>query len=80
MPRLECLCDEYLRAIINLNNVLSALSHADETPSIYTHCLRYVIRENNLASIVESPGFELLDRKLIVAIVRAHLDPNSGEM
>uniref|UniRef100_A0A8D8YQK1 Leucine-zipper-like transcriptional regulator 1 n=1 Tax=Cacopsylla melanoneura TaxID=428564 RepID=A0A8D8YQK1_9HEMI len=77
MPRLECLCDEYLRAIINLNSVLSALSHADELPSIHAHCLRYVIKENNFATIVESPQFELLDRKLIVNIVRSHLDPNS---
>ncbi|KAI5702743.1 hypothetical protein M8J75_003565 [Diaphorina citri] len=77
MPRLECLCDEYLRAIINLNNVLSALSHADELPSIHAHCLRYVIKENNLATIVDSPQFETLDRKLIVNIVRAHLDPSS---
>ncbi|XP_018565160.1 leucine-zipper-like transcriptional regulator 1 [Anoplophora glabripennis] len=72
MARLEHLCVQYLNATICLKNVLVALHNADhlQLDFIKEHCLRFIVKESNYNQIVMSSEFEILERSLMVEIIR----------
>lgn len=79
MARLEHLCVQYLNATICLKNVLVALHNADQLQLdfIKEHCLRFIVKESNYNQIVMSSEFELLDRGLMVEIIRRKQMPQN---
>lgn len=77
MARLEHLCVQYLNTTICLKNVLVALHSADQLQLdfIKEHCLRFIVKESNFNQIVMSPEFEILERNLMVEIIRRKYMP-----
>ncbi|CAL4119244.1 unnamed protein product, partial [Meganyctiphanes norvegica] len=72
MRRLEQLCEQYLEATIGPRNVLVALCNASDLKLFYIkeYCLKFIVRESNYNQIVMSQEFEMLDKPLMVEIIR----------
>ncbi|XP_045583758.1 leucine-zipper-like transcriptional regulator 1 isoform X1 [Procambarus clarkii] len=72
MRRLEQLCVQYLEATINHRNVLVALCNAANLKLFFIKefCLKFIVRESNYNQIVMSKEFEMLDKPLMVEIIR----------
>lgn len=79
MARLEHLCVQYLNTTICLKNVLVALRNADSLnlDFIKEFCLRFIVKESNYNQIVMSLEFEMLERKLMVEIIRRKQIPHT---
>lgn len=77
IPRLEQLCVQYLEYKIAKDNVLDALFNADRMnlQLIKDHCLSYIVKEDHYYEIVMSGEFAVLEKPLIVEIVRKRLNP-----
>ncbi|XP_064102982.1 leucine-zipper-like transcriptional regulator 1 isoform X1 [Macrobrachium nipponense] len=72
MQRLELVCIQYLEATINHRNVLVALCNAANLKLYFIKefCLKFIVRESNYNQIVMSKEFEMLDKLLMVEIIR----------
>lgn len=72
LPRLKLLCEQYIEASISTKNVLVALECAEELglEFIKEFCLRFIVREVHYNQIVMGKDFELLDKALMIEIVR----------
>jgi len=78
MRRLEQLCVQYLDSTVNYTNVLEAFHNADSLNLYFIKelCLRLIVRESNFNQIVMSKDFELLDKNLMVEIIRRRQAPH----
>lgn len=81
MSKLEQLCLHYLETTINLRNVLEALRYTTklELDLIKNLCLKFIVKDDNYKDIVMSSEFEMLDKPLMVEIVREKQKP-SGKL
>lgn len=79
MTKLEQLCLHYLETTINLKNVLEALQYSSslELYLIKNLCLKFIIKDGNYKDIVMSDEFEILDKTLMIEIVRQKQEPTS---
>ena len=79
MRRLELLCVQYLEATINHRNVLVALCNATALKLFFIKefCLKFIVREINYNQIVMSKEFELLDKPLMIEIIRRKQMPQT---
>ncbi len=78
IPRLETLCLQYLEFKISKNNVLDALYNSDQRNLnlIKDYCLNFIVKEDHFYEIVMSNEFSVLDKPLIVEIIRRRLNPS----
>ena len=76
---LENLCLRVLCQSITDQNVLSALtdSHHNTLGTIKEHCLRFIIKDQNWPTVINSVEFEKLDKCLIVEVIRLKQNRNS---
>lgn len=81
MSKLEQLCLHYLETTINLRNVLEALQYSSNLrlKLIKNLCLKYIVKDGNYKDIIMSSEFEILDKQLMVEIVREKQEP-SGKL
>lgn len=77
MTKLEQLCLHYLETTIDLKNVLEALQYSSslELNLIKNLCLKFIIKDGNYKEIVMSDEFEVLDKTLMIEIVRQKQEP-----
>lgn len=82
IPRLRGLCARYLRAQLCYVNVLHALeaAHAANLNCIKEYCLRFVVKDYNFTPIVMSHEFELMDKSLMVEVIRRRQQPSSKQV
>lgn len=78
IPRLEQLCVQYLEFKIQKINVLEALSNSDKMSIqlIKEYCLNFIVKEECFYDIVMSADFSLLEKNLIVEVIRKRLNPS----
>lgn len=72
ITRLEHLCVQYLKAAINIDNVLVAVQNADrlKLDFIKESCMKFIVKESNFTDIVMSNEFETLSKEQILEIIR----------
>lgn len=77
ITRLENISIHYFELKISKNNVLDALFYADKMNLhvIKDHCMSFIVKEENFNAIVMSNDFEVLDKPLMVEIVRKRVYP-----
>lgn len=78
IPRLEQLCVQYLEFKIAKLNVLEALHHSDKMSLllIKDYCLSFIIKDENYSEVIMSNEFTMLEKNLIIEIVRRKINPS----
>jgi hypothetical protein len=75
LAKLTHICEHFFESTISCSNVLSILQYVDNLSLTYLKecCIKFLIKEANFNQIVMSNEFELLDRTLIVEVIRRQL-------
>lgn len=69
---------QYLDAGINHINVLDALHNASNLKLFYIKelCLKFIVKEHNYNQIIMSKDFEMLEKALMVEVIRRQRMPH----
>lgn len=78
IQRLEHLCIQYLEFKITKDNVLDALHNSNKMDigMIKDYCLNFIVKEDYFYDIVMSGEFAILEKQLLVEIIRKRMNPN----
>lgn len=81
IQRLEHLCVQYLEFKITKENVLDALHNSNKMDigMIKDYCLNFIVKEDFFYDIVMSSDFAILEKQLLVEIIRKRLNPHASK-